>query len=191
MLFLQLFLTFLKIGAFNFGGGYAMLALMQGEVVTKHCWITMQEFTDIVAISQMTPGPIGINTATYVGYTAVANAGLGTPLAVCGALLASFGVILVPFVLMMLVSRFLLRHWDSPDVGNVLRALRLAAVGLVAAAALILFTRDNFGTPGVNLRFIVSCLIFAAAFLVSLKTRFSPILLLLLSGVAGLVVYGM
>lgn len=190
MLFIQLILTFIKIGAFNFGGGYAMLALIQGEVVTKHAWITMQEFTDIVAVSQMTPGPIGVNTATYVGYTAVANAGMGTPLAVCGALLASCSVMLVPFVLMLLVIRFLLKHQDSPDVGNVLRTLRLTVVGLVAAAALVLFTTDNFGTPGVNLRFVVSCLIFAVAYLVSLKTRFSPILLLLLSGVAGLVVYG-
>lgn len=190
MLFIQLILTFIKIGAFNFGGGYAMLALIQGEVVTKHAWITTQEFTDIVAVSQMTPGPIGINTATYVGYTAVANAGMGTPLAVCGALLASCSVLLVPFVLMLLVIRFLLKHQDNPDVGNVLHTLRLTVVGLIAAAALVLFTTDNFGTPGVNLQFVVSCLIFAVVYLVSIKTRFSPILLLLLSGVAGLVVYG-
>ena len=72
MLFLQLFYTFFKIGLFGFGGGYAMLSMIQGEVVTRYGWLTSQEFTDIVAISQMTPGPIGINSATYVGYTTIA-----------------------------------------------------------------------------------------------------------------------
>ena len=75
MIFLYLFYTFFKIGLFGFGGGYAMLSLIQGEVVTRYHWINAGEFTDIVAISQMTPGPIGINSATYVGYTAVLNAG--------------------------------------------------------------------------------------------------------------------
>ena len=75
MLFLQLFLTFMKIGIFTFGGGYAMIALIRNEVVVTHEWMTSQEFTDLLAISQMTPGPIGINTATFAGYTAVMNAG--------------------------------------------------------------------------------------------------------------------
>ena len=73
MVFLQLFYTFFKIGLFGFGGGYAMLSMIQGEVVTRYGWLTAQEFTDIVAISQMTPGPIGINSATYVGYTTIAD----------------------------------------------------------------------------------------------------------------------
>ena len=75
MLFLQLFYAFFKIGLFGFGGGYAMISMIQGEVVTRHEWLTSTEFTDIIAISQMTPGPIGINSATYVGYSAVVNAG--------------------------------------------------------------------------------------------------------------------
>ena len=78
MVFLQLFWTFLKIGLFTFGGGYAMIALIQNEVTVNHAWLTSQEFTDILAISQMTPGPVGINTATYTGYTAVLNAGYGS-----------------------------------------------------------------------------------------------------------------
>ncbi len=76
MIFLQLFIVFLQIGIFGFGGGYSMISLIQGQVVTQYHWMTMQEFTDVVAISQMTPGPIGINTATYCGYTAVHNAGM-------------------------------------------------------------------------------------------------------------------
>lgn len=191
MLFLQLLWTFLKIGAFNFGGGYAMLALIQGEVVTRHAWISSQEFTDIVAISQMTPGPIGINAATYVGYAAVANAGLGVPLAMLGAAMCSAAVLLVPFALMLLVVRFLLSHKDNADVNNVLRVLRLAVTGLVAAAALLLLTPANFGAPGPNRQFAVSCAIFAVAFLATLKTRISPVLLLLASGVAGLVAYSL
>lgn len=75
MIFLQLFLTFFQIGLFGFGGGYAMISLIQGQVVSLHHWMTMGEFTDVVAISQMTPGPVGINMATYCGYTAVHNAG--------------------------------------------------------------------------------------------------------------------
>ena len=75
ILFLQLFYTFFKIGLFGFGGGYAMISMIQGEVVTRYGWLSSSEFTDIVALSQMTPGPIGINSATYVGYTAIVNAG--------------------------------------------------------------------------------------------------------------------
>ena len=84
MIFLELFYTFLKIGMFSFGGGYGMLSVIQGEVVTRHGWLSASEFTDIVAISQMTPGPIGINSATYVGYTAVLNSGAREGLAVMG-----------------------------------------------------------------------------------------------------------
>lgn len=90
MIFLYLFYTFFKIGLFGFGGGYAMLSLIQGEVVTRYHWINAGEFTDIVAISQMTPGPIGINSATYVGYTAVLNAGYSEAFAVIGSIVATF-----------------------------------------------------------------------------------------------------
>ena len=88
MIFLKLFLVFSKIGIFNFGGGYAMLSLIQNEVVMKNHWLTNAEFTEIVAISQSTPGPIGINTATYVGYTSVINAGYNEWLAIVGAVIA-------------------------------------------------------------------------------------------------------
>ena len=92
MIFWKLFYTFCKIGIFNFGGGYAMIALIQNEVVEKNGWMTMAEFTDIVATSQITPGPIGINVATYAGYTSVVNAGYDPIWGVAGAFLASFSV---------------------------------------------------------------------------------------------------
>lgn len=116
MIFLQLFYVFSKIGIFNFGGGYAMLSLIQDEVVNKHHWMTINEFTDIVAISQSTPGPIGINCATYTGYTAVIHAGYPTWLAILGAILASLSVIWLPFLLMVSISKFLLKHKDRKSV---------------------------------------------------------------------------
>lgn len=91
MIWLQLFYVYLKIGIFGFGGGYAMLSLIQADVVDRYGWISSQEFTDIVAISQMTPGPIGINSATYIGYTAIHNAGYSPAMAVLGSCLTTFG----------------------------------------------------------------------------------------------------
>ena len=202
MLYLQLFLTFLKIGAFTFGGGYAMISLIQHEVVVNHQWLTSQEFTDILAISQATPGPIGINTATYTGYTAILSAGYSPLQAVMGAIVASGAVILVPVFLMLLVAKFLSTHSANSDINNIFRMLRIAVIGLIAAAALSLFNTDTFGSPGINLHFLVSCAIFVVVFALSLlpnrklslggrtlNLRPSPITLLLLSGTAGFLVY--
>ena len=110
MLLVKLFVTFFKIGLFSFGGGYGMLSVIQGEVVTRYEWLSMAEFTDIVAIRQMTPGPIGINSATYVGYTAMNNAYGSVPLAVIGSLTASFAVMLPSLVLMLIISRYLMKY---------------------------------------------------------------------------------
>ena len=190
MLFFQLFWTFLKIGLFTFGGGYAMVALIQDEVCTRFGWLTPQEFTDILAVSQATPGPIGINAATYTGYTAVVNAGYVPWLGVVGSLLASVAVILLPVALMVLAVRFLQRMKGNRDVANVTRVLRMAVVGLVAAAALQLLNVESFGLPGWNLQFIVSALLFAIVFTLSMK-KVSPIWLIVASGVVGIVVYSL
>ncbi len=198
MIFFQLFYTFLIIGAFTFGGGYSMIALIQGEVVNHWGWMTAQEFTDLLAVSQMTPGPVGINTATYAGYTAVINAGYPAWAAVCGSLLASFAVIIIPITLVMLVGGWLLRHTDSPRVASMMRVVRLAVVGLIAAAALGLFV-DTFDVDAlirshnlstdqlVNL--ITSLFIFATVFVLSWRYKKSPILLIVASGLVGLIVY--
>lgn len=188
MIFLRLFLTFLKIGAFTFGGGLAAIALIQNEVVEKQGWLTSQEFADIVATSQITPGPVGINTATYTGYTAIVNAGYSEWLGIVGALIASLSVILVPVILMLIVSRFLMKHKDNPIIAAAMSWLRLVIVGLIAAAALLMVTPDTFGHAGPQLW--VSISIFAAVFVVSLKFKTSPILLILLSGAVGGLVYG-
>lgn len=165
MIFFKMFYVFSKIGIFNFGGGYAMLSLIQNETVVKNHWLTNAEFTDIVAISQSTPGPIGINAATYVGYTAVVNAGYPHWAAVCSAVMCSLAIMWLSFILMICVSRYLLAHKDSREVKDVFKALRPTIVGLIAAAALLLMTKDNFGSPADNpCLFGLSIVLFAAAF---------------------------
>lgn len=140
VLFLLLFYTFFKIGLFGFGGGYAMLSMIQGEVVTKYQWLTTSQFTDIVAISQMTPGPIGINSATYVGYSAVVNAGYSPAMGVLGSAMATFAVVLPSFILMFTITKILIKYRETDLVDTMFSLLRPTVVGLIAAAALILMT---------------------------------------------------
>ena len=190
MIFLKLFFTFLRISIFSFGGGLAMIALIQHDVVERQGWLTIQEFTDIVATSQVTPGPVGINTATFTGYTAVVNAGLPQWMGVLGALTASFAVILLPLILMIIVSKFLSHYKDNKLIATVLSLLRLSCVGLIAAAALSLMTPDVFGAYGESARqFFISITLFVAVFIASFKFKVSPILLILISGALGAVLY--
>ena len=189
MLLVKLFVTFFKIGLFSFGGGYGMLSVIQGEVVTRYGWLSMAEFTDIVAISQMTPGPIGINSATYVGYTAMNNAYGSVPLAVIGSLTASFAVMLPSLVLMLIISRYLMKYSNSRGVNAVFRVLRPAVVGLIASAALLLMSSENYGSfSDEPLRFVISVLITIVAF-VAMRRKVSPILILLVSAIFGAVFY--
>ena len=192
MLFLELFYTFFKIGLFSFGGGYGMLSVIQGEVVSRHGWLSAAEFTDIVAVSQMTPGPIGINSATYVGYTAVLNSGSPEWLAVMGSVVASLAVMLPSVILMLVVSRFFMKHSKNRNVEAVFKALRPTVVGLIASAALLLMTKENFGSPAETpLQFGVSVTLFVAAFVAMKIFKVSPILILLLAGAFGGVFYGL
>ena len=191
MIFLELFYTFLKIGLFSFGGGYGMLSVIQSEVVTRHAWLTAAEFTDIVAVSQMTPGPIGINSATYVGYTAVLNATGNSSLAVLGSLLASLAVMLPSIVLMLIVSRFFMKYSKHRNRESVFRALRPAVVGLIASAALLLMTEENFGSLYESpLQFWVSTVLFLTAFVAMKFFKINPILILVLAGAFGGIFYG-
>lgn len=190
MIFLQLFLVFSKIGIVGFGGGYAMLSLIQDDVVNKHGWLSSAEFTDIVAVSQMTPGPLGINMATYVGYTSVVNAGYSTGLAMLGSLLATLSILWLPFILMIVVSRFLLKHKESPIIKSIFAGLRPTIVGLVAAAALVLMNAENFGAPRTALlQFVVSLILFALAFISVYRFKVSPLEILALAGIFGMVFY--
>lgn len=192
MIYFELLCSFLMIGLFSFGGGYGMLSVIQGEVVARHAWLTASEFTDIVAVSQMTPGPIGINSATYVGYTAVFNATGNEALAVLGSLVASLAVMLPSIVLMLIVSRFFMKYSKHRNVEAVFRVLRPAVVGLIASAALLLMTEENFGSPtDTPLQFWVSVALFIGAFVAMKFFKVSPILILLLAGVFGGVFYGL
>ena len=182
MLYLQLFYTFFKIGLFGFGGGYAMLSMIQGEVVTRYGWLTSQEFTDIVAISQMTPGPIGINSATYVGFTATGS--------VWGSIIATLAVVLPSFILMLAISKFFLKYQKHPVVEAVFSGLSPAVVGLLASAALVLMNAENFSSPKEDMySFIISCLIFLVAFVGTRKYKINPILMIVACGIAGLILY--
>lgn len=184
-LLLLLIYVFTRIGLFGFGGGYAMISMIQADLVSRYQWLTNSQFTDIVAISQMTPGPIGINAATYVGFLSLSNAGYGVGWALFGALLATFSIVLPSFVLMILISKFFMKYKHHPYVEYVFSGLRPALVGLIAAAALLLLTPDNFGTPEHGWHFYISVFIFLMAFLAAYVYRISPILIIIFCGVSG------
>ena len=189
MLLLKLFLTFFKIGMFSFGGGYGILSVMQGEIVTRNGWLSMAEFTDIVAISQMTPGPISINMATYVGYSIINNTMNSQPLAIAASLITSLALMLPSLILMTIISRYLLKYSKGPTVNAIFSVLRPTVVGLIASAALLLMTSENYGTPtGTPLRFWVSVIISITAF-TAVRRKVNPILILVLSGLFTGVLY--
>jgi len=190
MLFLKIFLVFSKIGIFNFGGGYAMISLLQNEIVEENHWLTNAQFTDIVAISQTTPGPIGINCATYTGYLAAINDGYPQWAAILCAIFATISVLWLPFLLMLYISRMLLKHKDSKIIHDVFLFLRPVIVGLIAAAAILLMTADNFSSPSESwFAFITSIIIFVFSFVGVKFYKIHPIAMILLCGLAGLVIY--
>ena len=192
VLYLKLFWTFFKIGLFGFGGGYGMLSLIQNEVVEKQQWISNAEFTDIVAVSQMTPGPIGINSATYVGYKAMENAGMMRTQAVCGSLLASFSVMLPSFILMLLISAFFMHYKNHKSVQTVLKWLRPVVVGMLVAAVLLLLNEENLGSfTTEKLQFYVSIGLFILAFIATYFWKIGPIKVILLAGLFGGIFYSL
>ncbi|MBD5233037.1 MAG: chromate transporter [Bacteroidales bacterium] len=189
MIYLRLIWSYLKIGFFGFGGGYAMLALIENEIVTPG-WITEQMFTDIVAISQMTPGPIGINSATYIGYVApgVSSPALAAPIfGILGSLLCTLVVVLPSFILVRYAGHYIARHRDSVALKGVFSGLRPVVIGLIASAALILMNSDNFGSTSSD---ITKSIILAAVSLgLSLFTKIHPILIIIGAGIAGYILF--
>lgn len=187
MIFLQLFYTFFIIGLFGFGGGYGMLSLIQTETVIRHHWLSSAEFTNIVAISQMTPGPIGINSATYCGYTAVHNAGFTGGMAVLGSVTATVALVLPSLILLLLISKMFLKYMKTPLVQSVFMGLRPVVVGLLAAATLLLCNAENFSSPNINLwQFCISLALFIATFVGTMWLKINPIRMICYAAVAGL-----
>lgn len=174
-IYLQLIWAYFKISIFGFGGGYAMLSLIRHEIVGRG-WITEHMFTDIVAISQMTPGPIGINTATYIGYTATG----GT---VLGSVITTLAVILPSFLLVLYTSRFIQRHKESAAIKGIFAGLRPVVVGLIGSAALLLMNRENFA------ELYSAIAICAAAFVLAYFCKLHPILIIIMAGLAGYLIY--
>ena len=187
ILFLQLFWVFFVIGLFTFGGGYAMLSLIQTQVVVSHNWLTESAFTDIVAISQMTPGPIGINCATYVGYEVA-----GIP----GSMTATLAVMLPSFLIVLTIVKFYTKFRGNKVFEGVMSWLRPAVVGLIGAAALILMFKVNWNgaVPGLsvvkeNFSDWTSWILFAAAVAASLFFKIGPIPIIIAGGLLGLLIY--
>ncbi len=182
MIFLQLFWTFFVIGMFTIGGGYAMLSLIQAQVVTVHGWIDEGTFTDIVAISQMTPGPIGINCATYVGYDVLASSGASEFVCILGSATATMAVVLPSFIIVLALCKAYTKFADNKIFMSIINWLKPAVAGLIGAAAVILVTPENF--PDWK-----SWLLFALAFAASITGKLNPILAIIGGGIAGLLIY--
>ena len=182
MIFLELFSTFFIIGMFTIGGGYAMLSLIQNEVVTVHAWIDETTFTDIVAISQMTPGPIGINSATYIGYEVLARTGASEFLCILGSATATFAVVLPSFIIVLAICRVYDKWKDHYMFKGVMSGLKPATLGLIGTAALGLATPENF----IDWKSYVLCI---AAFTALYFKKLGPFSVIGLGALAGLLIY--
>ena len=179
-IFLELFLSFLQVGAFSIGGGYAAMPLIQAQVVESHGWLTMQEFTDLITIAEMTPGPIAVNSATFVG---IRIAGFA------GAVVATFGCILPSLFIVSLLAFVYYRYKSLTLLQSVLGALRPAVVALIAAAGLNILRQVVFNGQTMLLENVqwVGAALFAAAFCILRWRKWNPILVMSLCGVGGLV----
>jgi chromate transporter len=182
MIFVELFTTFFVIGMFTIGGGYAMLSLIQNEVVTVHGWIDEGTFTDIVAVSQMTPGPIGINSATYIGYEVLMNSGASQFVCILGSFTATFAVVLPSFIIVLLLCKIYDRWKDHYMFKGVLTRLKPATLGLIGTAALGLATPENF----IDWKSFVLCIL---AFIALYFKKAGPFSIIGIGALAGLLIY--
>ena len=182
MIYIELFLTFFLIGMFTIGGGYSMLPLIQNEVVNVHGWIDDTTFTDIVAISQMTPGPIGINSATYVGYEVLSKSGASELMSVLGSFTATFAVVLPSFIIVLLLCNVYETWKNHPIFKGVMAGLKPAVIGLIGTAALTLATPENF----IDWKSFVICIV---AFIALYFKKVGPFAIIGLGAIVGLLVY--
>lgn len=182
MIYVELFLTFFLIGMFTIGGGYAMLSLIQNEVVTVHGWITDATFTDIVAISQMTPGPIGINSATYIGHEVLAQQGASGFMSILGSFTATFAVVLPSFIIVLALCKVYEKWKEHYMFRGVMAGLKPATLGLIGTAALSLATPENF----IDWKSFVICIV---AFLLLHFKKVGPFGIIGMGALVGLLIY--
>lgn len=177
MIYLQLFFSFLQVGMFSFGGGYAAMPLIQGQVVTAHKWLSMSEFTDLITISQMTPGPIAVNSATFVGFKIA-----GIP----GALVATFGCILPSCIIVTVIAKLYLKYRNMAMLQGVLNSLRPAVVAMIASAGISILITAFWGNAaaialaGTKWSLVV---IFVVCIVLLRKIKMNPIWVMVLAGV--------
>ncbi|MGL4779320.1 MAG: chromate transporter [Bacteroidales bacterium] len=174
MIYFKLFWVYFKIGLFGFGGGYAILSLIQHEVVEVNQWVTTEEFTDILAISQMTPGPVGINSATYIGYQVTGS--------VWGAIVATLATVLPSFIIVILIARFFFAFRNNKWIKGAFEGIRPAAVGMIASAAIMLMNGTNF----IDWISVAICVV---SFVAMYFMKLHPIWIIVVSGAAGYFIY--
>ncbi len=175
MIYWQLFYTYFKIGLLGFGGGYAMISLIQFEIVEKHGWLTMTELMDIIAISQATPGPIGINSATFVGYSVAG---------IAGSILATFAVVLPSFILLFLLLKIINKFADSIYTKTVMNVMQYIVIGMMAASVVLLINEETFGKGYSD---YIAWIMLGVSFLAIKYLKVSPILMITIGGVFGLI----
>ena len=184
MIYWNLFVAFFKIGLFSIGGGYASLPLIENEVVNKYAWLTQQEYLDIVTISQITPGPIAINSATFVG---TKTGGF------MGSLVATAGTILPSIIIAMLLAKLYDKYRNVDAMQGVLAGLRPAVVALITAAGFSLFITAVFQTSGLRIQTITvniaAIIMIAIAFITLRKYRVGSIVIIFLCGLASVLLH--
>ncbi|MEL7568339.1 MAG: chromate transporter [Dehalobacterium sp.] len=172
MILIKLFVSFFKIGLFSFGGGYAMIPLIEKEVVRINMWLTISQMVDIISVSQMTPGPIAINLATYVGYK---TAGF------LGSLSATFGVVLPSFLIVLVIAKSYSKFKEWDVVQRVFKGIRPMTVALIGSAAFLIAR-----TSLIDMKTVI---IGAGSLLLLRYTKISVILLILVAGIAGMILF--
>ena len=179
-----LFISFFQIGLFSIGGGYATIPLIQEQVVNTHEWLTLQEFTDIITISQMTPGPLAVNTSTFVGMR-IAK--------IPGAMVATLGCVVSGSILSIMLYRFFRKHQKINSIANILRGLHASSVGLIASSASTIVLIAFFGStsPGTSASVlnITSIIVFMVSLFFLRKFKMNPMLIMIVTGVLVLFFY--
>lgn len=192
-LILELFWTFFLIGMFTFGGGYAVVGIIQSEIVVTKGWISESTFTDIVAIAQMTPGPIGLNSSTYVGYEVMKQAGASPFVSCLGSLVASLAIVLPSFIIMLIIVKFYMKFHKTTVFKNVMSSLKPVVAGLIGASAIVLMFSINLGSGisviGENFPNWKSWVLFASALGVYLSGKAGPMIILAAGAVLGILLF--